>query len=87
MSTRLVDLIQLRIDDFIAEQKTGLIAIAPELAEVTDLAHDFLSGGKRFRGLFCYWGWNAVAGTVDHFHNEVGLSATSFGDVVVVDHR
>ncbi|MEQ1736063.1 MAG: polyprenyl synthetase family protein [Rhodoglobus sp.] len=66
-STRLVDLIQLRIDDFIAEQRTGLVAIGPELAQVTDLAHDFLHGGKRFRGLFCYWGWNAVAGTASEF--------------------
>jgi geranylgeranyl diphosphate synthase type I len=26
------------------------------------VARGFLSGGKRFRALFCYWGWQAVAG-------------------------
>ena len=41
-STRLVDLIQLRIDDFISERSAELTAIAPELSVVTDVATDFL---------------------------------------------
>ena len=49
-STRLVDLIQERIDNFLAERHSEFIAIAPELAPVTDLAHEYLAGGKRFRG-------------------------------------
>jgi geranylgeranyl diphosphate synthase type I len=63
-STRLVDLIQLRIDEFISERSSELTAIAPELSVVTDVARDFLIGGKRFRALFCYWGWQAASGTV-----------------------
>ncbi len=66
-STRLVDLIQLRVDEFLAEQRATLVEIGPELAEITDLAQDFLRGGKRFRGLFCYWGWQAVAGSATTF--------------------
>lgn len=66
-STRLVDLIQLRIDEFLAEQRAELVTIAPELTQVTDIANNFLSGGKRFRGLFCYWGWHAVAGSATVF--------------------
>lgn len=62
-STRLVDLIQLRIDEFLAERRDHLVHVAPELADVVDLAGRYLSGGKRFRGLFCYWGWQAVAGS------------------------
>ncbi len=62
-STRLVDLIQLRIDEFLAERRTELAGISPELDPVMDLASSYLSGGKRFRGLFCYWGWQAVAGS------------------------
>jgi len=61
-STRLVDLIQLRIDEFLGERSTELAAIAPELAAVTEVAADFLAGGKRFRALFCYWGWQAATG-------------------------
>jgi len=59
-STRLVDLIQLRIDEFLGERAVELTTISPELSLVTDLASGFLSGGKRFRGLFCYWGWQSV---------------------------
>ncbi len=76
-STRLVDLIQLRIDGFLAEQREQLVAIGPELGDVTDLAHDFLRGGKRFRGLFCYWGWHAVAGTGDGFDPLADDTASS----------
>lgn len=61
-STRLVDLIQLRIDEFLGDRRRELEDIAPELAEVMALASGYLSGGKRFRGLFCYWGWQSVAG-------------------------
>jgi len=62
-STRLVDLIQLRIDEFLGERRSELVAISPELDPVMTLASSYLSGGKRFRGLFCYWGWQAVAGS------------------------
>ncbi len=64
-STRLVDLIQLRIDEFLSERRSELVAIAPELDTVMSLASGYLLGGKRFRGLFCYLGWQAVAGGVD----------------------
>ncbi|MGX5680576.1 polyprenyl synthetase family protein [Schumannella luteola] len=64
-STRLVDLIQLRIDGFLADRRAELTAIAPELDEVMTLASSYLLGGKRFRGLFCYWGWQSVAGLLD----------------------
>lgn len=66
-STRLVDLIQLRIDEFLSEQSSHLTEIAPELGELTDVARAFLAGGKRFRALFCYWGWQAAAGASDGF--------------------
>ena len=64
-STRLVDLIQLRIDGFLGDRRAELTAIAPELGEVMSLASSYLSGGKRSRGMFCYWGWQSVAGSLD----------------------
>jgi len=66
-STRLVDLVQLSIDGFVAERNTEFAAIAPELVQFLDVAQSFLSGGKRFRALFCYWGWQSVSSLADGF--------------------
>ncbi len=74
-STRLVDVVQSRIDEFLSQRDVELVAIAPELAPLTGLARDFLSGGKRFRALFCYWGWQAVAGVSDDFDPLAELDA------------
>ena len=61
---RLVDLVNARLDAFLDERAAHITGIAEELSVFTDAAHDLLGGGKRFRALFCYWGWHAVAGTV-----------------------
>lgn len=66
-STRLVDLVQRHVDDFLSERAQELSAIADELVPFTDIARDFVSGGKRFRALFCYWGWQAAKGVPDGF--------------------
>lgn len=64
-SRRLTDLIQDRIDRFLDEQRVELVAIAPELGEIADAAVALLSGGKRFRARFCYWGWRGIADLAD----------------------
>lgn len=61
---RLVDLVNARLEQFLDERSSHLTSIADELSVFTDAARDLLGGGKRFRALFCYWGWHAVAGTV-----------------------
>ncbi len=66
-SNRLVDLVQLRIDEFLAARATEFDHIAPELVRFTDVATSFLAGGKRFRALFCYWGWQAASGVARGF--------------------
>jgi geranylgeranyl diphosphate synthase type I len=66
-STRLVDLIQHDIEKFLETQARELHAIAPELSAVTSVAGKFLTGGKRFRGLFCYWGWQSVSAIASDF--------------------
>ena len=66
-STRLVDLVQQSIDSFLSARATEFTAIAPELVQFTDAAAAFLAGGKRFRALFCYWGWQSVRGVGDGF--------------------
>jgi len=60
-STRLVDLVQENIDAYLSARAPQLTAIAPELAPFVDFSRELLAGGKRFRALFCYWGWQAVA--------------------------
>ena len=64
-STRLVDLIAARIDDALDGHETALAEIAPDLAPLVAEARGLLAGGKRFRALFCYWGWQAVASIAD----------------------
>jgi len=60
VSTRLVDLVQARIDEFLSERSPLVTSVAPELGTFLEYSDDFLRGGKRFRALFCYWGWQAV---------------------------
>jgi geranylgeranyl diphosphate synthase type I len=64
-STRLVDVVQDRIDTFLRGQRPHLDAIAGDLDPFARFSADLLNGGKRFRALFCYWGWQSVAGLAD----------------------
>jgi geranylgeranyl diphosphate synthase type I len=61
-STRLVDLVQARIDEFLGDREPLLSSIAPELQPFVEYPRQLLRGGKRFRALFCYWGWQSVSG-------------------------
>ncbi|KQN46017.1 polyprenyl synthetase family protein [Frigoribacterium sp. Leaf44] len=61
-STRLVDVVQERIDRFLERQRPALAGIAPDLDSFSLYSSDLLRGGKRFRALFCYWGWQSIAG-------------------------
>jgi geranylgeranyl diphosphate synthase type I len=60
-SPRLVKLVDARIDEFLVSRDSILARIAPELRPFAVYSRDLLSGGKRFRAQFCYWGWRAVA--------------------------
>ena len=57
-----MDVVQERIDAFLEEQRPALRSIAPDLDPFALFSSDLLRGGKRFRALFCYWGWQSVAG-------------------------
>ena len=61
-STRLVDLVQARLDQFLSDREPLLSSIAPELEPFIEYPRELLRGGKRFRALFCYWGWQSVSG-------------------------
>lgn len=59
-SNRLIDLVDDRIGRFLKTRESILGSIAPDLAPMSAFSRQFLSGGKRFRALFCYWGYRAV---------------------------
>jgi geranylgeranyl diphosphate synthase type I len=80
-SIRFVDLIQTRIDGFLDARASILVSIADELSPIEAFSRDFLSGGKRFRALFCFWGWQAVRSTGSEA--DVGVSAGGALDAVV----
>jgi geranylgeranyl diphosphate synthase type I len=60
-SSRLVKLVDTRIAEFLVSRDSILRRIAPELEPFAMFSRDLLSGGKRFRAQFCYWGWRAVS--------------------------
>lgn len=62
-----MDLVQARLDAFLAERGAELRGISPDLDVVDDCARRLLAGGKRFRALFCYWGWRAVSAHATEF--------------------
>jgi geranylgeranyl diphosphate synthase type I len=55
-----VDLVRSRIDEFLDGRTPILASIAPEASAFERFSRDFLRFGKRYRALFCYWGWQAV---------------------------
>jgi len=75
-----VDVIQQRLDSFLDDRATELGAVSPDLDVIDAAARGLLAGGKRFRALFCYWGWQAVAARGDGFD----LAADASGDLDAV---
>ena len=55
--------IQEIIDEFLEEQKPILDGVSPAAGQMVDFAKEFLSGGKRLRAAFCYWGYKASGGS------------------------
>jgi geranylgeranyl diphosphate synthase type I len=54
--------VQEALDAFVADHRPGLVAMAPELADMADAVEEFLSGGKRLRAGFCFWGHRGAGG-------------------------
>jgi geranylgeranyl diphosphate synthase type I len=55
--------VQAALDDFLDEQAERLAPLGDDAARLLAEARASVSGGKRFRAAFCYWGFRAVAGT------------------------
>ena len=52
--------VQAALDDFLAEQADRLAPLGPDATRLSAEARLAVSGGKRFRAAFCYWGFQAV---------------------------
>ncbi|NKZ06213.1 polyprenyl synthetase family protein [Actinomadura latina] len=47
---------------FVDRQRPALLAISDDLGPLLSALDALLSGGKRLRPAFCYWGWRAAGG-------------------------
>ena len=47
---------------FCSEHRTALLEVGQELAPAMDALEAMISGGKRLRPTFCYWGWRGAGG-------------------------
>ena len=54
--------VQAALDVFIAARRPGLAAVSQELVPLTDALTELISGGKRLRPAFCYWGHLGAGG-------------------------
>ncbi|MGD9959640.1 polyprenyl synthetase family protein [Nocardioides sp.] len=52
------------LDDFVLHQANRLAPLGPDAAALVTEARRSVTGGKRFRAAFCYWGFRAHAGSV-----------------------
>ena len=65
-TVNLNDLVQSRIGDFITSRESILSQVGSGLDPFAAFSREFLSGGKRFRARFCYWGWQSVSEAPEH---------------------
>lgn len=62
------------LQSFLADHENLLTEIAPDTDLVSDALSDFLQGGKRMRGVLCFWGWRAAGGGLT---GEIAKAAAS----------
>jgi geranylgeranyl diphosphate synthase type I len=60
-ATSFREAVQAVLDGFVATQGQHLAPLGPDAAELVTAAHESVSGGKRLRASFCYWGYCCVA--------------------------
>ena len=54
--------VQVSVTDFITTQRRILDAVSDDLDPLVDAVTDLLSGGKRLRPAFAWWGWRGAGG-------------------------
>jgi len=70
--------VQLVVDRVNTHEAANLALISPDLAPLMESLVALMSGGKRLRPAFCYWGWRSVASEADLVaHHEAVLEAAA----------
>ena len=77
--------VQQALNAFVAAQRPGLVAVSQELAPLTDALTELLSGGKRLRPAFCFWG-HLGAGGVDTEQLVVAAAALELFQACAIIH-
>lgn len=54
--------VQKALDDVLARQAATVEAVSPHASPLVEYVADLLSGGKRLRPAFAYWGWRGAGG-------------------------
>ncbi|MFX0537281.1 polyprenyl synthetase family protein [Ornithinimicrobium sp. Y1847] len=57
--------VQAALDQHLAGQREVLAELGPPMGPLVDAVADLLTGGKRLRAAFLYWGWRALGGPDD----------------------
>lgn len=60
----LVARVDAALNDFLDRQTGVLAEVAPDCAPLVAAVRALMSGGKRLRPAFCYWGWRGAGGPV-----------------------
>jgi geranylgeranyl diphosphate synthase type I len=76
-SENLLQLVQQHLDDFCSRTSEEFSAISPDLRTVVEYSQSLMSGGKRFRALFCYWAWVGALDTAAFKQTEEQLAASA----------
>lgn len=74
----LADRVQRVLDDVLTRQRALLAEVDPSCSTLLDAVDDLLSGGKRLRAAFCYWGWRAAGGDDDERAVRAGAALELF---------
>jgi geranylgeranyl diphosphate synthase, type I len=64
--------VQSLLDEHLEDQGARLDALGADAARLVEAAGNAVRGGKRFRAMFCFWGFRAVRAPVDD-HEETSL--------------
>ncbi len=74
--------VQATLEEFLAEQEQRLAPLGADAASLLAEARTSVSGGKRLRASFCWWGFHAVAGAVAPADEEALLRACAAVEVL-----
>ena len=69
--------VQVVLDGFVEEQAATLRDLGPDARRLTDAAAQAVHGGKRFRAMFCHWGFRAVRTPADAAEAQGLVRATA----------